>query len=106
MLTIDAQKHLQSMGGQGAHASLDDVAGGAVVFGSKAETLDRLRSLLRRSCVLELLWFTVKEWNIDRNQLIHEIGQKFGSRPVVVRSSARNEDGAAQSQAGAFAIPR
>ena len=62
-----------------------------------------MRPLLRRSSVLELLWFTGKEWNIDRNRLIHEIGQKFGSQPVVVRSSACSEDGAAQSQAGAFA---
>ena len=103
MLTVDAQKHLQSIGGQGAYVSSDGEANGFVVFGTKAETLDRLRPLLGRSSVLELLWFTVKEWNIDRNRLIHEIGQKFGSQPVVVRSSACNEDGAAQSQAGAFA---
>ncbi len=91
MLTVDAQKHLQSLGGQGAYASSHTGAGDAVVFGTKAETLDRLRPLLGRSSVLGLLWFTVKEWNIDRNQLIHEIGQKFGSRPVVVRSIARND---------------
>jgi hypothetical protein len=103
MLLVDVHKRSQSQGSPRTVATPTRELGDAIEFGTKAETLERLRPLLLRSRVLDLLWFTVKEWRNERERLIHEIGQRFGSQPVVVRSSARNEDGDAQSQAGAFA---
>jgi hypothetical protein len=71
-------------------------------FGTKAETLAALQPLVHFATVPDLLFFSVAEWNTDPEDIILEIGRRFNCEPVVFRSSALNEDGNKQSQAGAF----
>ena len=72
-------------------------------FGTKAETLTALQPLLQTAEVPDLLFFRVAEWTADQPAVLLEIGRRFDGRPVVLRSSAKNEDGESHSQAGAFA---
>jgi hypothetical protein len=73
------------------------------VFGTKAETLERLGPRLTRSAVPEFLHFTVEEWNHgDRDRLLAGIAERFARADVIVRSSASTEDGSQEAQAGAF----
>jgi hypothetical protein len=71
-------------------------------FGTKAETLAALQPLIHFATVPNLLFFSVAEWNANPTNIILEIGHRFNYEPVVFRSSALNEDGDKQSQAGAF----
>ena len=71
-------------------------------FGTKAETLAALQPLIHFATVPNLLFFSVAEWNANPVDIILEIGHRFNYEPVVFRSSALNEDGNKQSQAGAF----
>jgi glutamine kinase len=73
-----------------------------LVFGTKAETLERLRSLVRASTVPDLLYFTLADWKRDRPALVARIQERFGRSRLAIRSSARNEDSVTQSLAGAF----
>jgi hypothetical protein len=52
--------------------------------------------------VCDQVRFTVEEWRSDPERCVEELGRTFGSRPVVVRSSAASEDGWAASFAGAY----
>lgn len=75
--------------------------GGIVSFGTKAETLERLRPLLRSACVLPQINFTVQEWRKQPDQVRDRImAEPWGHELLIVRSSARAEDGASSSQAG------
>lgn len=71
-------------------------------FGTKAETLVRLKTKLRGAAIPELHYFTVEQWCADRKTLLKTIGEKFGKTLLAVRSSAMLEDGAASSHAGEF----
>jgi hypothetical protein len=71
-----------------------------ITLGTKAETLLRLRPVLSKSHVLPLSFFTVAEWRGSPNDVRGRLNA-LGSR-LIVRSSARREDAASGSQAGAF----
>jgi adenylylsulfate kinase-like enzyme/phosphohistidine swiveling domain-containing protein len=76
---------------------------GAVEFATKAETLEQLAPLLRTGRILPQVRFSVSEWRSDRAAVLGRIAaERWGSAPVIVRSSAQNEDGAASSQAGRY----
>ena len=77
--------------------------GAPFAFGTKAETLERLKPLVRRASVLDLLYFGVTEWRADPAAVLRRIAAAFGPARLVVRSSAAGEDGADNSQAGAYA---
>lgn len=70
------------------------------VLGTKAETLERLRPLVKHSIIDDQVSFTVGEWNASKNKLLALIGNKFGNQALVVRSSALSEDSWSASQAG------
>lgn len=74
----------------------------AFAFGTKAETLARLRPLLRRAKVLELVYFRVAEWRADRAAVLERVHHAFGKARLAVRSSARSEDGFSGSNAGVY----
>ncbi|HET7320956.1 MAG TPA: PEP/pyruvate-binding domain-containing protein [Longimicrobiaceae bacterium] len=74
----------------------------ATQFGTKAQTLQRLRPLVRQSEVLDLVAFEVAEWKARRREVIETIRTRLGRRPLAVRSSAVREDGANESMAGQF----
>lgn len=72
------------------------------VFGTKAETLDRLRPLVQKSIIGEQIRFTVQQWLCDRVDILDRIRFQFGNQALAVRSSALTEDGWIRSNAGAF----
>lgn len=73
------------------------------VLGTKAGTLDRLRGRLVHSRVLPLKYFTRGQWHRDPDGVLEGILQQLGTNELfVVRSSARNEDGFAESNAGRY----
>ncbi len=72
------------------------------VLGTKAESLERLRPLVRRSSIGEQVSFSHDRWLDDRRDAIREIRRVFAGVRVIVRSSALSEDSWRQSAAGAY----
>jgi adenylylsulfate kinase-like enzyme/phosphohistidine swiveling domain-containing protein len=76
---------------------------GALLFGTKAETLEALAPRLRTARILPQVRFSVSEWRADHARLLAKIAaERWSSRPVIVRSSAQGEDGPMSSQAGRY----
>src|ERR1700677_2146904 len=76
---------------------------GAVTFATKAETLATLAPRLRTARILPQVRFTVGEWSADQARVLAEIrNEPWSAKPLIVRSSAQNEDGATSSQAGRY----
>ena len=74
-----------------------------VAFKTKAETLEALAPLLRNGHVLPQVRFSVGDWRSDAAGVLAAVtAAPWGSDRVIVRSSARGEDGAASSQAGRY----
>jgi len=72
-------------------------------FGSKAETLSRLDGQLNECSVPQFRHFDLARWKTERDTVLTEIADLAdGQGTVIVRSSARNEDGELYAQAGAF----
>lgn len=72
-------------------------------FGTKSETLERLQPHVRLCQILPLVYFTVKQWRQQPSfclQQVAALGDKDGQ--LIIRSSAKNEDGLTGSMAGAF----
>jgi len=104
---------LQELIDRGAHVVPVDVRGGwaeiatprdlaRFVFGTKAETLDRLREVLPLARICEQVSFTVGEWAADPKECFSRVHTVFAQQPVAVRSSALGEDAWSTSMAGAF----
>ncbi len=76
----------------------------AIAFKTKAETLEALAPVLRNGRVLPQLRFSVAEWRSDAAGVLAAVtAAPWGSGRVIVRSSARGEDGAERcSQAGRY----
>jgi glutamine kinase len=73
-------------------------------FRTKAESLDALAPLLRTARVLPQVRFSVRDWRSDASGVLAAVAAApWGSGRVIVRSSARNEDGGGgNSQAGKY----
>jgi len=72
-------------------------------FKSKAESLETLAPLLRNGRVLPQVRFTIGEWRSDAVGVLAAVSAApWGSDRVIVRSSARGEDGVGNSQAGKY----
>lgn len=75
----------------------------ALRFGTKAETLARLRDRLASGVVLPLDWFTVGEWRADEDGVLDRLcAHDWAGGPLIVRSSSLDEDTAAMSNAGHY----
>ena len=75
----------------------------AVSFATKAETLEALAPRLRAGRVLPQVRFSVEQWRSNRERVLAAItAAPWSSGSVIVRSSARGEDGASNSQAGRY----
>lgn len=74
----------------------------SIQFGTKSETLKRLQPLVRHSLILPLYYFTAGHWQRDPTSVLAAVARLEHGGSVIVRSSAKNEDGAASSMAGAF----
>jgi adenylylsulfate kinase-like enzyme/phosphohistidine swiveling domain-containing protein len=74
-----------------------------VAFKTKAESLEALAPLLRNGRVLPQVRFSVGDWRSDAAAVLAAVkATPWGSDRVIVRCSARSEDGAASSQAGKY----
>lgn len=75
------------------------------IFGTKAETLNFLfehRDEIDAE-VLEPVYFTVREWNTNRENIINKVWKVLPERvSYIVRSSAKNEDTDQESMAGKY----
>jgi len=71
-------------------------------FGTKAETLWRLKPLITEALVPELYFFSLGEWAASKGDILNAIRDHFDKKAVAVRSSALAEDDGKSSMAGAF----
>lgn len=72
------------------------------VLGTKAQTLRRLRRMVKLSRIEDQVSFTVAQWREIPESLIETIQRDFPDLHLVVRSSALSEDGFINSNAGAY----
>jgi choline kinase len=72
------------------------------VLGTKAETLDRLRPILKSASIEEQVSISVKAWRHESKACLAAIEQMFKGEKVIVRSSALSEDCWNTSNAGGF----
>ena len=76
---------------------------GPVQFGTKAETLERLQAQLKHARILPQVRFSVAQWRADQNTILARVAaMPWGRETLIVRSSAKSEDGAARSEAGKY----
>jgi glutamine kinase len=74
-----------------------------VAFRTKAESLEALAPLLHSARVLPQVRFSVADWRSDADVVLAAVAAApWGSGRVIVRSSARDEDAARNSQAGKY----
>jgi adenylylsulfate kinase-like enzyme/phosphohistidine swiveling domain-containing protein len=74
-----------------------------VTLKTKAETLEALAPLLRSGQVLPQVRFSVGDWHANPARVLAALrAAPWGFGRVIVRSSARCEDGVASSQAGKY----
>ncbi len=72
------------------------------ILGTKSQTLDRLRGRVRHVVIQDQVSFTVKRWQQQAAAVLEEIRRRFGSGPLVVRSSAQTEDSFTTANAGVY----
>ena len=72
------------------------------VLGTKAESLERLRPLLRKGRIGRQVSFTHSEWQEDSARQLDRVRREFGAASLIVRSSALSEDCWLQSAAGSY----
>ena len=83
--------------------SLDEQKGKPLPFGTKAETLEKLRGKLNTAEILPLFYFSVSEWQKNKDIILENIKKhSWSSAPLIVRSSSFQEDTLGGSNAGAF----
>lgn len=72
------------------------------ILGTKAETLGRLRGMMRHALIPDQRAFAIHEWRDHARQYLEQISAHFGATPLAVRSSARSEDSFYASNAGGY----
>ncbi len=72
------------------------------VLGTKAESLARLKPLLRSGTIGELVSFDLARWREGRASVLSEIRERLANGKLIVRSSALSEDTWTSSSAGAY----
>ena len=91
---VGATHHIGSLGGRDEQRCF--------AFGTKAETLWRLKSLVTQAVIPDLYFFSSREWERSMNHILDTIHERFDKKVLAVRSSALAEDGAGGCMAGAF----
>jgi len=102
-LRVPIERILAECGGRGPDDACASEPAGAVAFKTKAESLESLAPLLRNARVLPQVRFPVERWRADAAGVLCELAAApWGTGRLIVRSSARTEDGAHDSQAGRY----
>lgn len=78
----------------------DEIA--SFVLGTKAETLSRLRGIIKAASIQDQICFTQSNWRRTPKEIITRITKRFGPQKLIVRSSARSEDSFSASNAGGY----
>jgi glutamine kinase len=87
----------------GNWAEIDSAADLArFVFGTKAETLERIRPFVKKSIICDQVHFILKQWEESKESVLEEIQKNFKGKQLIIRSSSLEEDSWESSQAGAF----
>ncbi len=71
-------------------------------FGTKAETLARLRGNVRGAYFCDQIDFMCREWGHDSDAILDRVLKELPGDEFAIRSSRLDEDGADQSMAGAY----
>jgi glutamine kinase len=69
-------------------------------FSTKAGTLQALSQLLSRAYLCNQFVISASDWLLDEARIVDRIIEQFALQPLAIRSSAANEDGLTDSQAG------
>jgi glutamine kinase len=69
-------------------------------FSTKAGTLESLSQLVSQAHLCEQVTISVTDWSTDEKDIIDQIIERFSPHSLAIRSSAANEDGLTDSQAG------
>ncbi|WP_377845038.1 PEP-utilizing enzyme [Bosea sp. UC22_33] len=72
------------------------------IFGTKAETLARLAKVVTKARIAPQATFSVADWRRNRGAIAERVLAELPPGSLAVRSSARNEDGFNESNAGKF----
>ena len=72
------------------------------VLGTKAESLNRLQPMVKKSKIGKSFFFNIDRWNKEKNLIIENIQKDFKNKKIVIRSSSSIEDSFQQSSAGKF----
>ncbi len=72
------------------------------VMGTKAETLSRLRPMVKISTIQDQVSFKISEWKNQQTNIIRSVKNKLKGDSLIVRSSALSEDEFTHSNAGAY----
>lgn len=95
--------NISSIDLSGSWAELDTFSDLAkFVFGTKAETLERIKPFVKNSEICDQIHFRLKDWEEDSEKLLSVIQNKFKGLKLIIRSSSLEEDSWDSSQAGAF----
>ena len=71
------------------------------ILGTKKQTLENLKKLVKKSEIEEIFSFTVREWKERKKTILALIEAKFDKK-IIIRSSTLTEDSTKESQAGQF----
>lgn len=71
------------------------------ILGTKKQTLENLKKLLKKSKIEDIFSFTVKEWKERKNTILAMIESKF-EKKIIIRSSTLSEDSEKESKAGEY----
>lgn len=69
---------------------------------TKANTLQKLKPLLKKSHIEKMYVFTIADWNHYAEEVLFDIQEKFNGKKIVIRSSCLNEDSMQESKAGHY----
>lgn len=72
------------------------------VFGTKAETLERIRPFVKKSVITDQIHFPLQEWESNSKKILNDVQKRFNKTSLIIRSSSLEEDSWDSSQAGAF----
>ena len=73
-----------------------------IEFGTKAETLERIKPYLTNSCIPFFIVFDQIEVSKSLNSVIDKILVNFRNKEIIIRSSSEHEDKENDSQAGKY----
>ncbi|OGT39481.1 MAG: hypothetical protein A3F12_02945 [Gammaproteobacteria bacterium RIFCSPHIGHO2_12_FULL_38_14] len=72
------------------------------ILGTKAETLNHLRPMVKKCHIGKQLIFTVGDWLAQPYRVLDDISIVFSDTSIIIRSSSYNEDSWKNSNAGCF----